>query len=411
MCSVFRSFAPALLLLYATAAWGAATIKIGLIDALSGPRAAIGQASLNHLRAAAANANAYGGALGLKFEVVAFDDKSVSADALVNLNAAIQQGIRYVAHGGGGDTAKTIAEAIDKHNASNPARAALFLDVGSGAFEVAGEACSFWHFRFDASSAMRLGVLIEGIVNDPAVRRLFLLNPDTAAGHGVSRETQRILSERRPDIAILGDELYPAGKVKDFAPYLPDLIDAGVDTVLTAGRGSELGQLIRAAKDLKFRAVFHTLYAWLPGAPSQFGAAGADRVTSVFTWHANIEKNPLEAFSNDFKTKYQDEWRGLPEYIAVNMIATAMETSRSTEPINIARVLKGLSYLGPNGPVWVRKEDHQLFQPLFVATFTKAGVDSVKYDAESTGYGWKTRARFDADKTLIPTNCNKQPPG
>jgi len=41
----------------------------------------------------------------------------------------------------------------------------------------------------------------------------------------------------------------------------------------------------------------------------------------------------------------------------------------------------------------MRAEDHQLIQPQYIATFTKAGGKDVKYGAEDTGYGWKTDRR------------------
>ena len=48
------------------------------------------------------------------------------------------------------------------------------------------------------------------------------------------------------------------------------------------------------------------------------------------------------------------------------------------------------------GNVTMRAEDHQLIQPLYISTMTKAGTQGVKYDVENTGLGWKTNFRVEA---------------
>lgn len=58
----------------------------------------------------------------------------------------------------------------------------------------------------------------------------------------------------------------------------------------------------------------------------------------------------------------------------------------------------------------MRKDDHQLMQPLYVATFTKVGGE-VKYDLEDTGMGFRTDARFEAADTILPTTCKMERPG
>ena len=35
-------------------------------------------------------------------------------------------------------------------------------------------------------------------------------------------------------------------------------------------------------------------------------------------------------------------------------------------------------------------------QPLYVASFVRAGQGDVKYDAEGTGFGWRSEARIEA---------------
>jgi branched-chain amino acid transport system substrate-binding protein len=59
----------------------------------------------------------------------------------------------------------------------------------------------------------------------------------------------------------------------------------------------------------------------------------------------------------------------------------------------------------------MRREDHQIIAPLYLATFTKAGKAPVKNDAEGTGYGWRTELRMEAKDVATPTSCKMQRPG
>ena len=40
-------------------------------------------------------------------------------------------------------------------------------------------------------------------------------------------------------VKIVGDELHPVGKVRDFAPYVAKIKDSGADTVVTGNWGND----------------------------------------------------------------------------------------------------------------------------------------------------------------------------
>jgi branched-chain amino acid transport system substrate-binding protein len=58
----------------------------------------------------------------------------------------------------------------------------------------------------------------------------------------------------------------------------------------------------------------------------------------------------------------------------------------------------------------MRKADHQLQQPIYIANWTKANKKNVRYDAEKTGYGWEVSKKIDAFVGLQPTSCAMQRP-
>lgn len=76
----------------------------------------------------------------------------------------------------------------------------------------------------------------------------------------------------------------------------------------------------------------------------------------------------------------------------------------------MAFTMEGMKLQSLNGEVEVRKADHQMQQPLYIATWTKANGKDVKYDQENTGYGWKTDRKINASVTTQPTSCQMKRP-
>ena len=99
----------------------------------------------------------------------------------------------------------------------DPARRVLFLNYSAVDPVLTNEKCSFWHFRFDAHADMRVAALMDLIKADAALKRVYLIGQDYSFGQAVLREARRQLAQQRPDVQIVGDELHPIGRVKDFA--------------------------------------------------------------------------------------------------------------------------------------------------------------------------------------------------
>ena len=76
----------------------------------------------------------------------------------------------------------------------------------------------------------------------------------------------------------------------------------------------------------------------------------------------------------------------------------------------VARALEDMRFDGGTGEIWMRPDDHQLMEPLFVSTFTKVGKAGVKHDSDGTGYGWKTDVRIEAKDNIQPTTCRMERP-
>ncbi|HUW36236.1 MAG TPA: branched-chain amino acid ABC transporter substrate-binding protein [Rhodocyclaceae bacterium] len=390
-----------------------AQVKIAYIDPLSGMMAATGDHGLREFQFAAAQINAHGGVLGQKLEIIGMDNKLSPQESLQQLNRAIDQGVRYITQGNGSSVAGALIDALNKHNARDPKKSVLFLNYAAVDPDFTNSKCSFWHFRFDANSDMKLEAITNVMAKDPSIKKVYIIGQDYSFGQQVSKTAKVMLAKKMPNVKIVGDELHPLARVKDFSPYIAKIKASGADSVITGNWGSDLALLIKAAKDAGLTAKFYTFYAGVVGAPTALGEAGVGRVKVVSYYSANMAPPKTQQYIRNFKKKYGPDEDPYTQaaVVELNMLVKAMTEAKSTEPIKVARALEGMHYDGPFGDVYMRAADHQLIQPLFIDTFAKVDGKAVKFSADGTSkYGFKNDVKLDGAFTSQPTNCQMQRP-
>jgi branched-chain amino acid transport system substrate-binding protein len=413
MNSLFRTLGLGLVAV-SLQAGAAETVKIAVIDPLSGPFANVGEAMVRHVQLAIDMVNARGGVLGgTKFELVTFDSKSNPQEAQLALKQAIDQGIHYINQTNGSNIAGALVDAVNKNNERNPDKAVLYMNTGAVDPALTNDRCSFWHFRFDADADMKMSALSDAIAQDKKIHKLYLINQDYAFGQAVAKAGHEMVAKKRPDVQIVGDELHPLGKIKDFAPYVAKIKSAEADTVLTGNWGNDITLLVRAARDAGYKPEFYTYYAGGLGTPPALGDAGIGNLKQVTQFHSNIGTDAANKLVNAYKQKYPDAKDDLyftTHIMAIEMLARAIDQAKSTDPAKVGKALEGMKFAGPAGEVTMRADNHQLVQPLFISTYSKADGKDVKFDVERTGNGFKTDRRIEAKDTAQATTCKMTRP-
>ena len=386
------------------------TVRVAFIDPLSGPFANAGESSLRHLRAAFDDINARTGGPDYRFELVALDGKGQVQESLAQLRLAADQGIRYVVQGQSSAVALALSEAIGKHNEREPERPMLLLNYAALDPDLTNARCSFWHFRFDASSDMRIEALGRLVESDRSVSRVFIIGQNYSFGQQVSRAAKEMLARRRPDIRVVGDELHPLGQVKDFSPYVAKIKASGADAVITGNWGNDLALLVRAARQAGLDVRFYTFYAGSLGAVTAIGEAGAGKVTQVNEWHANVGEPASERIALAYRKRFGEDYYFYRVRTLARMLSAALVRARSAEPLEVAYALEGMRHATELGTVQMRAADHQLLQPLYISTLVKAQAGGARFDVEGTGLGFRTDSRIEPEQTALPTSCRMQRP-
>nr|WP_284616890.1 branched-chain amino acid ABC transporter substrate-binding protein [Rubrivivax pictus] len=383
------------------------TVKVGWVDPLSGLMAPVGQNQIKSFQFVAEHFSKSNPA-GVKFEMVPIDNKLSPQESINAVKSLIDQGVRYIVQGNGSGAALAIMDAVQKHNERNPGKEVVYLNYAAVDPDLTNSKCSYWHFRLDADTSMKMEALTTWVKDQADIKNVYLINQNYAHGHQVSRYAKEILARKRPDIKIVGDDLHPLAQVRDFAPYIAKIKAAGADTILTGNWGSDLTLLIKAANDAGLNVKFLTYYAGVTGTPTALGPAAAGRVYVVAYAHSNMP-GEVGKLGDAFKAKFNDDYYTMATYNAFALLSSAMAQAKTTDPAKVAAAMEGIKFKGFNGDVEMRKTDHQLQQALFVTVWKKADAKA-PYSVENTGYNFQPVKAYEAYVASTPTSCQMKRP-
>jgi branched-chain amino acid transport system substrate-binding protein len=222
-----------------------------------------------------------------------------------------------------------------------------------------------------------------------------------------------MINKKRPDIEIVGDDLHPLGKVKEFAPYVSKINASGAQAVITGNWGNDLALLIKASKDAGLKVDYYTYYGGIVGTPPAIGESGVGHVKQVSFWAPNVgtphAAKMTAAYRERYKTAPDDFWFNGPVTV-LELLAKAMEQAKSADPLPVARALENGKLMTDTGEVYIRPENHQLIQPLFISTFAKVDGKAVKFDNDRTGFGFRIDRKVEGKDTVMPTVCKMERP-
>ena len=394
------------------AGWAAAqqgeVVKIVRIDPLSGLLGPVGVNQDKSYKFFAEKFSGKGNPAGVKFEFETIDNKLSPAESLNALKAAIDKGVRYVAQGNGSSVALALVDAINKHNERNPGKEVLYLNDSAVDPDLTNSKCSYWHFRFDADTSMKMEAIASFIKTQPDIKKIYVLGQNYSHGVQVAKYAKETIKRQRPDIEFVGEDLHPLAQVRDFAPYIAKLKASGADTLITGNWGSDLSLLVKAANEGGFNGKIFTYYTGVTGTPAALGTNGAGRVYQVGYAHYNMG-GQMDQWMKEFKAKYNDDFYTGSIIRIYQFLGAAMAKAKSTDPVKVAAALEGLKVNTFNGEVEMRKADHQLQQPLYMTVWQKAG-GKYPYSPENTGMTLVPVAEYPNYVSSTPTSCQMKRP-
>lgn len=316
----------------------AKTVKIGLLNEMTGNNATFGTSAANGAKLAFKEANAKGGVLGKQIEAVVADNKSEpseSANAMTKL--ATQD--KVVAVTGVFSSSNAIAASSVAESSKMP-----FLAVGATNPKVTVDEKSGkvkqYTFRVCFVDPFQGTVGANFVLNNlKAKNAAILVDNSSDYSKGLAAFFKDALVKGGG--AVLAEEAY-LQKDQDFKSILTKVKALNIDVIYVPGYYEEVGKIVRQAREIGITAPIVGGDGWDSPKLVELATAAALNNT-FFTNHYSVDDQ--SAASKAFVEAYKKEYGQTPDALAVlgydaaNLLLDAIKRANSTDKAKIQEAL------------------------------------------------------------------------
>jgi branched-chain amino acid transport system substrate-binding protein len=341
---------------------GEASIKLGMVEPLTGAYAKLAAAEVDGARLGLEEVNQAGGILGREVELLVEDSANDADTGIVKTKELIDR-----------DQADFILGNVNSAVALAMARVTnerrkLHIVTGGHTDEITGSRCRWNVFRICKSATMEANAIADTLI-EKFGKKWYFLTPDYAYGYALQAAFEQKLRQHGGE---WGGDLIPLGTV-DYSRFL---LDAGVyrPKVLINIMGGDdqarsLGQIAQfgMAQDMAVGGALFELESIL----SVSDSARVGWWTMEWWWN-QPDVPQVKAFDDTVRKRSNRaatarDWFG---YAAVRTLAAVANQEKSLDPVVLARALQGFT-LAPDvalsaGRTFFRNSDHQLISPVLV---------------------------------------------
>jgi branched-chain amino acid transport system substrate-binding protein len=341
---------------------GETSIKIGMVDPLTGSYAAIARSEVEGAKQALDEVNAKGGILGRQVELLVEDSANDTGVGVQKARKLIERdGVSFLF----GDVNSGIALAIAQVTSE---KKVLHIVPGGHTDDITGKDCHWNVFRVCNSTAMD-GNAIADVLMDKFGKKWFFLTPDYAYGHSVQAALVKRLESKggtwQGALAPLGTTDFSAYliKAKGYAPNVLINVMGGGDQVNSIKQYVQFGldkQMPMGGTLFELESVMALpndarsgwwTYEWYWKQPD---------VPQVAPFVAEVKKRTGQIAT-------ARHWFG---YLSLHTVALVANQQKTLEAPKLAQALEDMKLPPEIGlqkdAVFFRKGDHQLMSGVFV---------------------------------------------
>jgi branched-chain amino acid transport system substrate-binding protein len=346
-------------------------IKIGVIDALSGPaKPAFGGPSLLGWQMVAEQINSKGGINGSLIEIVPRDSQFSDAKALAAAEELVlKDGVHFL----GGTSNSASALAISKLAKE---KKKIFIVHVSRSERITGEKGHRYVFQAAPNS------IIEGKSGARYAKyrkylKWYMVGEDYEYGHSIARNFWAELQRVQPTVEKVGEAWVPLGTA-DYSPNMQDIISKNPTGVLVAFGASGMARFMSQAVKAKLLEKTHlflnlmadpAVNAQLAETPVSENALGS---TSYLWYYPSTPEN------KEFVRQYYEFMKKTGEsdpippgstffsgYCSARFLTEAIKKAGTVDTEKVIDALEGMTIDTPVGPITMRSCDHQATTPVY----------------------------------------------
>ncbi len=208
---------------------------------------------------------------------------------------------------------------------------------------------------------------VAGIVATPDLmkRKYYVLVHDYSWGHDAAKRF--IALAKKNNIKVVNPDFDRAPiKTKNWSTYISKIKASGADGIYIALITDVIPRFMKQATEFGLMKTCRLVSGAAPGAVDleNAGAAGVGIFgASDYAWDLENFKG-YKAKAKDWNMRYHKLYNAIPcdaaahSYVGAMNLFNAIEKAGSTDPQKIAAALKGISYDGPYGKVWICPKDN-----------------------------------------------------
>ena len=333
-------------------------IRIGAMYTLTGGGAVYGVPAMVGHQLAVEELNAKGGIMGRKIESIERDDKMNPAAASSTMKELITKDKVDIVVGGLSSAVGLAMSEVSKQEK------VVYISTIPKTIQMTTDKLHKYVFR-TASNTDLEGDTMALLVGKYKLAKLCHLELDYAYGNDLEAGILKAMPKYAPDAKVVLT-LKPKLGATDFNPFIPQVMAAGCDGVISGLWGPHFVSWVKQAAPLGF---FDKI-KWISGGEiASHEIAGElkgeypDNVianTYELWYHAQdpSHKEFQAKLAKKLNTQETPQW-ALLGYIGVHYVAAAMEKAKSTESDKVAAALEGMTIKTPVGALTIDPKTHQ----------------------------------------------------
>lgn len=350
----------------ATSVMAADTIRIGWTADMPGVGATFYASQKKGIELFIEEANAAGGVLGKKMELVIRDSKlKPDVGATVARELVLSEKCDFLI----GPTSSAVALAVSKV-AKEFKKIVYFHTSNTNKLTTT----DFHPYMFQV--VPHTGIEGRGIAmflaNSP-YKRFSFIGPDYAYGHTQWKAFRENLTKLNPDVKIL-KAVWPKVGETNYAPYIPTLMAQKPEVIYTNLWGGGLSSFIKQAKPygLFKKSTITSLFDL-----DLMRATGMDMPEGLLGYARcpfyAVDTPEMKTFVEKYYKKY-NEWPSdwaLMAYDGLIALTTAIKKAGTIDSDAVSKALEGLRFASLRGSRYIRAEDHMANVGIYVGYTSK----------------------------------------
>jgi len=327
--------------LLAAGAQAQETVKIGLIQPLTGSVAYNGTTDVNGSKLALDEINAKGGVLGKKLELVIEDGQCKPANS-VNAAEKLIQRDKVAALSGAFCSSATLAVMPVAANYKIP----LITGVSSSA-ELT-EKGNRWFFRATETDALLAKSFAKILFDQLKLRKVAYIGVNDDWGRGGVSEFEKQMTALGATTVM--KEYFEHG-TSDFYTILTKLKASGADGAFVAAETQDGSIFVKQKAEFGLQLKVFGVGSWATADFMKLTGASSEGIYAAVPYASTMDTPKNKTFVEAYTARYKEApgKYSAAGYNAINILAAAINRAGSTDAEKIREALTKTDYDGPNG--------------------------------------------------------------